>query len=196
MNGLCCDMLSIDTNFFLHLLHQGNDEDAKTINQDGHIDELLDRLQLDSIALIVDDRGHIAGEYQTYIHPLLTSEDETDVKRYILAYWMIHADQVLTPVDLKCELFKCIKNVIHEKKEQCDRIFVFVACYHGWPLVTNDKKHILWGPRGEPNTAKNNRYTRWKKETHKHRVKGADLLTSREAHSLLDRVEEHGEENA
>src|SRR5437867_3224100 len=103
MNGLTNDLIAIDTNVFLHLLHWGDDEDAQTINRDGHIDELLDRLRADKIALLVDDKNSISAEYREYIHPLMT-KDETDTKRYLLSYWMqVQVTEVA--LDYKSQLY-------------------------------------------------------------------------------------------
>lgn len=187
MNPLTDDFIAMDTNVFLHLQHKPGTKDS--VNSDSHIDGLLDRLQADGIGLLYDSENKIGGEYLEYIQPML-DEDDTDTKRQRLQYWMNEAPIEKVTLERKSQLLQAIKNVIHENKEECDRVFVYVAFNTGKFLVTNDSLHILFGPTAEGNTNKNNRRTRLKSETKKWRTKGAGLLSTREAFEQLDGAEQ------
>ena len=188
MNGLTSDFVAIDTNIFMHLMHDG--DAINSSNAGSHIDGLLDRLQLDGIGLLVDSSRKIAAEYLEYIVPILDKSDEMDLKRYILTYWMNECPHHEVTLDRKSRLFVAIKNVIHESSEECDRIFVCVAFEEGRCLITNDSLHILFGPTAEKNTTKNNRYTRLLRETKKLRQKSAEILSSKAAFSRVQDASE------
>lgn len=182
MNALTADLIVIDTNVFMHLFHDGEGDDSS--NEGAHIDQLLDHLQRDEIRLLVDSDGRINAEYAEYLLPKLR-ESELDTKRYILKYWMLDSTPDACTLDRKSRLFAAIKGVIHEKAEECDRVFVFTSFASGRHLVTNDFLHILFGPTAEKNTNQNNRYTRLRRETKKLRNKSADLLSSKEAYGRV-----------
>ncbi len=177
--------VAIDTNIFLHLFHRGNDADAVNVNADSHIDNLLDAMQAASVVPILDSQNKIGSEYLAYLHSIMKEEDEMDTKRLILKYWIIDADPAVVQFDTNSELYKRIKKVIHERDEAVDRAFVFVAFSRGTVLITNDRRHILFGPNGERNTSTYNRRTRLMKETKKSRTKGGEILSSMEAHERM-----------
>lgn len=178
MNSLTQDFVVIDTNVFEHLFHDG--EGADSSNEGSHIDQLLDHLQRDEIRLLVDTDGKIDAEYAEYLLPKF-KESELDTKRYILKYWMLDSTPQQSALDRKSRLFNAIKKVIHERDEECDRVFVFMSFSSGRHLVTNDRQHILFGPTPEKNTKQNNRYIRLRRETKKLRNKDAELLSSKQA---------------
>lgn len=184
MNGLADVAIAIDTNVFLHLFHKGTDANATTCNLDSHIDQLLERLQQDELVLLIDNKQKIAAEHIKYLHPIFKG-DEIDTKRLLLRYWILDRDPIEIDLDTKSQLYVAIERVIHEKEEAADRAFVYVSHSSGKPLVTNDEMHIIFGPTSEGNTEKNNRRTRLKKGTKKLCVKGACIVSSREAFDAL-----------
>lgn len=185
MNALTEDSIAIDTNVFMHLFHDSTNLHAKSCNQDSHIDKILDVLQKDEIRLLIDNKKKIASEHTKYLLPILEGSDEVDTKRILLRYWLLDQDPVEVDLDIRDQLFQKIKEVIHEGGEAVDRVYVYVSHRVGKPLITNDELHILFGPNGEGNTAKNNRRTRLNKATKKHRKSGAAILSSLEAFGAL-----------
>lgn len=178
MSALCQDFIAIDTNVFLHLLNEQE-------NQKQHIDKLLRQLFHDRIALLVDDKKVIGNEYRDEIMPVVEKASDTDKRTTLLRYWMVFAPRDAEAVDLESDLMRSIRSVIVERKEKVDRVFVCVAFSRGRILVTNDRRHILWGKNTERPTKKRNRLTLLMKATKKYRSKGAAVLCSVDAFSSL-----------
>ena len=177
MNGIPFkDCVAIDTNVFLHVLNCQN-------NPDSHINELLQYLSELGTALLVDDQGQIAGEYEHQLGPMLRNADDTLNERYILNYWM-HPDRRQDVRFLgNDQLIAAIKQVIHEKSETVDRRLVYVAFKVGKTLISNDEMHIVVGPTKERRQGP--RRTRLLNSTRRLRPNGADILTSQEAHAAI-----------
>lgn len=169
------DAVSIDTNIFEHLLNP-------QINLDGHINTLLVHLQEQGIALLVDDRNRISGEYNDRIGPIIRNSDEGN-EVYILRYWILNALRVGMAIDRNGRLMSAIRRVIVEQSGTVDRIFVYVALSQGKVLISNDGTHIVFG------TVKDRqgrtRRQRLLSNTRKLRPQGADILTSQEAHERI-----------
>ena len=169
-----CDAVSIDTNIFEHLLNP-------QINVDGHINTLLVHLQEQGIALLVDDRNRISGEYNDRIGPIIGHTDDLGNEVYILRYWMGDAPRLRTTINWVDPLMKAVRKVIVEQSEALDCIFVYVALSCGKVLISNDEAHILIGPVREQGRPPRRR--RLLRNSRKFRPQGGEILTSREAHA-------------
>lgn len=172
------DSIAIDTNVFRHLLNP-------QVNIGLHINKLLDHLQRLGVHLIVDAEGCIFGEYRRMIVPWILRTDESLNERQLLSYWVHSAPRCLVDIDRQDGLMTAIAKVITESSEPVDKIFVYVALRSGRILVTNDKRHILSGP----NLGRRNYSPRRKIllcNTSGVRPDGAGILTSQEAHAMID----------
>ena len=170
------DCVAIDTNVFVHLLNPEQ-------NADSHISRLLVHLQSQSLALITDDRGRIADEYERIITPMVENLDESLNERYVLLYWTQYAMCCNVPLDMQDRMMQAIRGVITETSENVDRIFVYVAFKKGKLLITNDEMHIVFGPTRE--RGRTPRRDRLLRATRRHCPDGADILTSKEAHDKI-----------
>ena len=171
------DSVAIDTNIFLHLLNPER-------NIGSHINTLLAHLQGQGIALLVDERRRIEGEYKTRISFNMSKSDDTGDKIYILR-WLSQCKRLRVPVRTTDELMSAIEKVIPEgsTNARVDRVFVYVSFKAGRVLITNDDVHIVQGPEREGNLAP--RRIRLMRETRRRRSKGADIVTSQEAHAKI-----------
>ena len=167
------DAVVIDTNIFEHLLNPKK-------NKEGHINSLLGHLQEKGVALLVDDRKRIAGEYGDRIVPIIRSTDDTRNEVHILRYWILGAPRLCIEIDRTGDLMAAIKRVIVERSEVVDRIFVYVAFSQGKVLVSNDDVHILVGPKRE--SGKTPRRQRLLQNFKKLRSPGSEILSSQEAY--------------
>lgn len=173
--SLFCDAVSIDTNIFEHLLNP-------QINVNGHINTLLVHLQEQGVALLVDDRNRISGEYNDRIGPIIRNSDEGN-EIYILRYWILNALRVSLAIDRSDRLMSAIRRVIVEQSGEVDRVFVYVALSCGKVLISNDKAHIVIGPRREHGQPPRRR--RLLRNSRRFRPEGGEILTSREAHERI-----------
>ena len=167
------DCVAIDTNVWIHLL---NPQD----NVDSHINKLLDYIRRQGIALIVDDQGKIAREYRNSVLPRYQGMDVTQNERYMLRYCLNAPRRVVTLNELD-DLMKAIEEVIYESDKDADRTFVYVALKIGRVLISNDMRDIVRGHR----QAQTWRRDRLLLNTEGLRSTGADIMTSREAHSRI-----------
>lgn len=154
--------VAIDTNVFLHLLNPAH-------NGDSHIDQLLSHLAKHAFKLCVDSTDKIAKEYYEHLDSLLRRQDDTDLKLYILRFWMDGSIRDPIDVDARDQLMSRIREVIPGNRQQVDRAFVYVSYKGDCCLVTNCNAHIL------------SRTTNLKKRTKKLRGKRSIILDSREA---------------
>lgn len=168
------DAVAIDTNVFIHLLNPQS-------NPDGHINQLLTHLIGLGIALLVDDGGRIAGEYNHLLGAAISGQNDRN-EIYILRYWILNAPRRSVEVSGNDALMTAISRVIIEPSEAVDRVFVYVALKAGKILISNDEMHIVTGPRrGSRQTARRDRMLR------RFATAGAEILTSQEAHALIQR---------
>ena len=170
------DYVVIDTNVFLHLLNPLE-------NVDSHITTLLTHLQTQSIVHVVDEGERIQGEYLNQIGQILARSDELGTEGDILRYWMMEATPRRVPLNLQDNLMRAIRGVVVEPSEQVDRILVYVAFQTGSVLISNDETHIVIGPPRE--LGQRPRRDRLLRGTRRPRPKGADILTSEEAHAKI-----------
>jgi hypothetical protein len=175
MNGLTNDEIVIDSNVFQHMVTR----DAQ-FNADGHIGELLARLQADQIRLCVDNRGRITGEYLVVLEPILRNASDEGEEILTLRYWMLEEIRVYEPFDNTGPLMAAIKTVIVERKENVDRTLVSVSFSRGQVLLSNDLSHIVDGPENRPKKVPPRRDALMN-AARKLRKPGAEILTSREA---------------
>ena len=170
MNGLTQDLIAIDANVFEHLLNRQK-------NTQKHIGALLQQLIEDEIRLLVDDKKRIRKEYSNRLNSYVQKEQaaEGNAERIVLRHWFALENQKIVSVDQDDPLMKAVQNIIHEKRGKAvtDRFYVYVAFKEGRILVTNDIKDIV------------NRRSQLRKITRKARPNGADIMTSKKAHSNL-----------
>jgi hypothetical protein len=154
--------VSIDTNIFLHLF---NDRE----NEDEHIDALLTRLAGHGAKLCVDSTNKIANEYHKHLDGILRKDDD-GLRIYILRRWM-NEEFWDNPIatDPKDVLMNRIKGVIPGNNQRIDRIFVYVSCVGNCALVTNCATHIL------------SRRTPLRARTRRFRGPESNILSSQEA---------------
>ena len=161
--------VAIDTNVFLHLLNPQN-------NPGEHINQLLDHLDCQMIALIVDDKERISGEYNNKINPILLNSDDTREEIYILrSFFGQNARRHKVSVTMNDDLMRAIRNVM--PTDSTDRIFVYVAFKEGKILISNDRGDIV-----------NRRQTLLNDTRQIRRRIGstdAEILTSQEAHDRI-----------
>lgn len=170
------DAVCIDTNIFEHLFNPCK-------NVDGHINGLLGYLQKVGVALLVDDHQRMASEYSHRLIPIIRCNDDLSNEVQLLRYWVMEAPWLSTTIDLTDRLMEAIKRVIVERDEVVDRIFVYVALSRGRVLVSNDEMHIVFGPAREGGHPPRRR--RLLRDSRRLRPRGAEILTSREAHSQI-----------
>ena len=170
------DKLAIDTNVFRHLF---NPQDNTCL----HINKLLGYLVGEGATLVVDDGGDIAREYNYQLARRLADSSDTRNEVQILRYFMLYAQRHHIAVDENDELMAAIKKVIVEVSEDVDRSFVYVALQRGTTLISNDRRHIINGPRNEFTP----RRTRLLHDTANLRPSGADIMTSWKASTRLHR---------
>ena len=127
--------IAVDTNVFLHLLNRQEDPDS-------HIDHLLIHLAREGYVLCVDSLGKISAEYQEKIEPALKDASDMGIARILLSHWM-KGERIQVTIDLQGALISAVKEVIPERNETVDRLFVAVSCTQPCALVTNDDTHIL-----------------------------------------------------
>ena len=168
--------VAIDTNVFVHLLNPQH-------NVDLHITKLLTYLHRQDIDLIVDDTGRISTEYTHHLIPIVRNSDDTRIEIYILRYWMLLAPRQEVVYDGNSRLAIAIRQVIVERKEIVDQIFAYVAFEIGKTLISNDQRHIVIGPPRE--SRESSRRRRLLRATRRMRPDGANILTSKEAHSSI-----------
>ena len=173
------EMVAIDTNVFIHILNDQN-------NQDKHINTLLGRLYEKRVSLLLDENGRIMGEYKDLITPLIEGSNERQSESSILRYWIHIAPKEYSEVKQNDELMSAIKKIIHEREEVVDQIFVYIALRKRKTLITNDDLHILSGPTNESNESP--RSTRLLRKTRRHRVRGGAILNSQEA---FDKIQDY-----
>ena len=171
------DAVGIDTNVFEHLLNKENN------NADDHINDLLIHLQQQSIALLVDAGGRIAGEYKHHLDPIVRRADDERNEVYILRYWMTYAHRYEVTVNGSGPLMTAIRGVIREDSEAVDRIFVYVCLSEGKILVSNDEMHIVIGPARESRLGE--RRHRLLRDSRRLRPDGSNILTSLKAHAAI-----------
>ena len=161
--------VAIDTNVFLHLLNPQN-------NPGEHINRLLVHLASQGIALIVDDKGRIRGEYENQIRPIIERSDEVKFEIQILRAWISpDAPRRVVSLDMRDSLMQSIRNVMPQG--DADRIFVYVAFKEGKILISNDREDIV-----------NRRQTLLNDTRQIRRRIGstdAEILTSQEAHDRI-----------
>ncbi len=172
------ECVAIDTNVFEHLLNP-------QVNTESHISGLLQDLQRQEIALILDDKKRVSGEYENRITPAIRNADVMRAELPILRYWFLDAPRLEVPLDLRDQLMQTIKAVINESSESVDRILVYVAFKKGKTLITNDETHIVMGPPTEQAQAP--RRARLLRRTKKIRAAGSCILTSKEAYTEINR---------
>ena len=166
------DAVAIDTNVFVHLLNPQN-------NPDGQINDLLMRLFEQGVALLVDDGGRIAGEYERSLTPHIRRLDEARNERQILRYWLRSAPSREVEVFEGDALMAGIGQVIGGEAA-VDRIFVYVAFKEGKILISNDERDIVFGSdRGRGYVPRRELLLR---NTQDFRPPGADILTAQEAY--------------
>ena len=170
------DCVAIDTNVFVHLL---NPEE----NVESHINELLQYLQREGVALIIDDGERILGEYYQNIRAVMSCSDDAGIEIYLLRYWTLLSPKLRTSLDMGDGLMRTIKEVISEPSKSVDRIFVYVAFKKGRVLITNDERDIVCGPTRE--SGQSPRRNRLLRGTRSHRSDGAAILTSEEAYDKV-----------
>lgn len=167
------DAVSIDTNVFEHLLNP-------QINVDGHINTLLVHLMEQRVALLVDSRDRISGEYNYRIGPIIGRIDDLGNEVYLLRYWMNSAPRESITINWADMLMVAVRKIIVEQSEANDCMFVYVALTKGKVLISNDEAHIVIGPATEHGRLP--RRLRLLANSKRLRPKGADILTSKEAH--------------
>ena len=170
------DAVSIDTNVFEHLLNP-------RVNVEGHINTLLIHLQEQGIALLVDNRDRISGEYNYRISPIIGQNDDMGNELYILRYWMNSAPRKSIKIDWADALMVAIRKVIVEQSEANDCMFVYVAFAIGKALISNDEAHIVLGPARE--RRRSPRRQRLLLNSKKLRPEGAGIFTSLEAYDRI-----------
>ena len=174
MSETFAECVALDTNVFLHLLNPQQN--------DGHIDELLMTLMELATRLLVDQDGHIAHEYLTYVVPRIQDASDTGPQTSILRYWMDVDRRISLDIPSRCNLWRLIQKVIHEQQERTDCRFVCVAFLRQKALVTNDRLHILEGPtREHRNQSSKFRLARLLKIAKDERLRGAAIFSTREA---------------
>ena len=170
------DAVAIDTNVFVHLLNREH-------NDDGHIHLLLVMLAEQGVKLLVDNRDVIQREYARNVIPMLAGDSVNGGEVYLLQYFMDVNFQQRVTVNPRDELMAAIRQVIVEPSKNADRTFVYVAFHEGKLLISNDWTDIVDGPdRERMLTPRRNRLRR---ETRRLCPKGADILTSEEAHDQI-----------
>lgn len=172
-------MVAIDTNVFIHILNDQN-------NQDEHINTLLGHLYKKRVSLLLDNNGRIMGEYKHLITPLIEGSNERLFESTLLRYWIHFAPKKYSEVKLNDELMTAIRKIIHEREEVVDQIFVYIALRERKTLITNDYIHILSGPTNESNESP--RRTRLLRITRRHRDRGGAILNSQEA---FDKIQDY-----
>ena len=175
-NSLFQDAVGIDTNVFEHLLNP-----QKNVGE--HINSLLEHLQEQRIALLIDDSERISGEYSNRISPIIQRSDDLKNEVYILRYWILNAPRHSITIDLMDKLMMTIRGVIVEPSEVVDRMFVYVALSQGKILVSNDEVHIVCGPPNESRLSA--RRQRLLNHSRRLRPSGAEIFTSQEAHDRI-----------
>ena len=168
------DAVAIDTNVFIHLLNPKE-------NIKSHINELLKDLQTAQVSLIVDENGRILGEYNNLIGPMIRQSDDIRDEILILRYWTLNCPRLTTKLVHNDELMTAIRGVIVEPDQTVDRILVYVALRRGKALISNDRMNIVQGPSSE-STERRQRLLR---NTRRFRSRGAEILTSMEAHARI-----------
>jgi len=127
-NGLSEDWIVLDTNIFLHSLH--DNKKARRIKL------LLNFLWKNSIALLIDDKMVIIKEYYRHLSQQFKNKPEQNSS-------MVRVLRLLDSRNLKAvkledyrDLQQAIRRCI---PEGADKVFVGVAFAKGRILVTNDK---------------------------------------------------------
>ena len=161
--------VAIDTNVFLHLFNPQE-------NTDRHIDRVLVYLYEQGIALIVDDKGRIRGEYENQIRPIVEKSDEMRFEIQILRAWFLpDAPRRVVSLDMRDSLMQAIRNAM--PTDSTDRIFVYVAFKEGKILISNDREDIV------------SQRQRLLNDTRRIRKRigsdDAEILTSQEAHDRI-----------
>lgn len=128
--------IAIDTNIFEHLLNP-------VTNQGTHIDQLLGQLIGLRYQLLVDSTRRIGNEYQQMIIPIIRNMDETRPQLPFLRYWMNSDIRHQVELNQQDDLMQQIRQIIYERSEHADRVFVYVVCREDAILITNDQIHIL-----------------------------------------------------
>lgn len=174
------DAVTIDTNVFVHILNDQN-------NQDKHINAVLKHLQKEDLALLLDKKNRIMNEYKDRIIPLIRESYERLEERHILMFWIDNARKERLDVRLQDELMSAIKNIIYEN-EMVDRILVYVAFRQGKTLITNDSRHIISGSSRDG--GRQDRRTQLLSISNRRRKKEADIVTSLEAFHKIKNCED------
>jgi len=178
MNNLTKDYITIDTNVFVHLFSEQE-------NEDNHIDKLLRKLiefeQDEKIMLLVDCKGRITREYYSQLQKKLDNEDNTSGRATLLEHWIGSENHHLVAVDFNDGLMGKINKIVPtppKGKRNTDRILVYVAFKKYRILITNDRKDIIDCGNLIDERRKKLRRIRGSKS-------GADILTSKEAYAKL-----------
>jgi len=153
--------VTIDTNVFVHLFNPLN-------NTDEHIDQLLGSLVEKQMALCVDDKGRIEGEYGVHVVPLFEAASDQSLKIFWLRYFMDDDHKQVVPIKFGDALMVSIKGQIRFA-EPSDRVFVYVAISSNTILVSNNPRHIT------------NHRAALRKSAKKHGSKATDFITSQQA---------------
>ena len=169
------EAVAIDTNIFLHLLN-------RHINTDLHINRLLEHLQKEDVALIVDEKGNIEREYARRIIPILSGKSVTGNELYILRFWMQPEIRCKVAIAYDDRLMRAIKKVIAGNRQKVDRIFVYSAFRKGRPLISNDRRDIV---HGNVRRRRSPKYRKLLRTTKGLRPEGAGILTSMEAYDEI-----------
>ena len=189
VNKLTHDFIAIDTNIFERLLNRGGtDEELRTYTEIYIL--LLELLSCNlHIKLLVDDEGKIDDEYDKHLCRRICQLDnppqEDDDERTILTKWM---EREPRQIEVGYDKLKIkIKNTLLQKQSNKEKVsgtdinFVYIAFKTGRLLITNDRRNIIDERKGDEKRRKELR--NFSKTSG--RVKGSDILTSKEAYDIL-----------
>lgn len=168
MTTMNTDFVAIDVNVFEHLLNPAE-------NIDGHITDIVGWVLLNGVAILVDSRRRIEGEYANRLVPYLQGARHKS-ERVLLERLLRRPKYKRVQVDAKDALMTGINNLVSvaSHKSNTDRYYVYVAFKAGRVLITNDKADILDNRR------------QLKRQTKRWRAKQQeDILSSREAYAKL-----------
>ena len=168
------DAVAVDTNIFVHLKNPEQ-------NPDRHIHHLLGVLVEQGVKLLVDDGGFIHHEYVEHVIPMMEGSSVDAGEVYLLQYFMDVNSQRKVAVARQDRLMAAIREVIFELSKNPDRTFVYVAFHEGKSLISNDREDIVFGPPNE----RRPRRDRLLRETRRLRPDGPGILTSQEAHAVI-----------
>ena len=170
--------ITIDTNVFLRFVN-------KSENTDGHITAFLRFLLLEKTQLVVDEDGRILSEYQHHIIPAFRAASVKNFEVHQIRYWLdcITNRRNLKKVEVDHDsLMNAIRVLVYEGDAATDCIFVYVAFKSQTTLVSNDRRNIVIGSARDKGGQRRDLLLR---VARRHRLRGADILTSEEAHAKI-----------